>query len=390
MRFAIYTDYPYSIELGEVFGERAFVTFLAEVARLLDGAVVLGRLNPKPGRFRYRLPGWIDFVPLPYYERAVSPLRSGRAMLGALSRFWETLDRVDGAWVLGPHPVAVGFAILTLIRRKRLVLGVRQDYPAYVRARYPGRRWVHVAAFALHRAFHLLSRRHPVVVVGSELARDYRRAGRLLSIAVSLVPERSLSDAAALERRYDGDLRVLSVGRLEAEKNPLLLADILALLNARNSRWRLVICGEGDMRARLEERLKERGVWHCAELCGYVPLDAGLYDLYRTSHLLLHVSWTEGFPQVLVEAFAAALPAVATAVGGVPGLALGAAVLVPPGDAEAAARGLESLAKSEPLRARLTASGLDRARRYTLERESKRVVEFLTTRAPPRHRRLGG
>ena len=48
------------------------------------------------------------------------------------------------------------------------------------------------------------------------------------------------------------------------------------------------------------------------DLRGYLPLDGGLLDLYRGADALLHVSWTEGVPQVLLEAFAAGLPVVAT------------------------------------------------------------------------------
>ena len=50
-----------------------------------------------------------------------------------------------------------------------------------------------------------------------------------------------------------------------------------------------------------------------------MPIDGGLLELYRNSHVFLHVSLDGGFPQVLVEAFASGLPAVATAVGGVAG-----------------------------------------------------------------------
>jgi len=51
----------------------------------------------------------------------------------------------------------------------------------------------------------------------------------------------------------------------------------------------------------------------------------------RFEHLREH---SIGLPQVLFEAFAAGLPVVATEVGGVPTAAAGAALLVPPGDAE--------------------------------------------------------
>ena len=130
---------------------------------------------------------------------------------------------------------------------------------------------------------------------------------------------------------------MLSVGRLETEKNPLLLADVLARSATAAGDWRLLICGEGPMEGELRERLRELGVEDHAELLGYVPIHGGLLDLYRSVNAFLHVSWTEGLPQVLLEAFAAGTPVVATAVGGVPEAAGDAALLIPPGDADAAA-----------------------------------------------------
>ena len=69
--------------------------------------------------------------------------------------------------------------------------------------------------------------------------------------------------------------------------------------------------------------------------------------------MLIQVSFTEGFPQVLVEAFGARLPVVATAVGGVPLVAGDAALLVAPGDADAAARALARVVSDVGLRRRL-------------------------------------
>ena len=82
-------------------------------------------------------------------------------------------------------------------------------------------------------------------------------------------------------------------------------------------------------------------------------------------------------PQVLFEAFAAALPVVATAVGGVADAAGDAALLVPPGDADPPARALERLATDEELRAGLVLAGHARVRDRTLEAECARVARFL-------------
>jgi glycosyltransferase involved in cell wall biosynthesis len=208
------------------------------------------------------------------------------------------------------------------------------------------------------------------------LARNYSRAGRLLSISVSLVRDSDIADAGEAARRsWDGERTVLTVGRLETEKNPLMLAEVLERLDG--SDWRLLICGEGPLAGELRARLRELGVEDRAELLGYVPIHGGLLDRYRAANAFLHVSWTEGMPQVLLEAFASGTPVVATAVGGVPEAAGDAALLIPPGDPNAAARALERLASDPDLRRRLVTAGIERLRGRTLEAQSALVARFL-------------
>jgi glycosyltransferase involved in cell wall biosynthesis len=378
MRLAVYTDYEYRSDGIRRYGQRAFVVFLEALRGQVDRLVLVGRFDPRPGSSHYPLHEDTELVALPHYESLAHPWSVARSLAVSLARFWRLLDDVDTVWVLGPYPHSVALALVTVLRRRRLVLGVRQDMPVYVRSRRPDRRWMHLGADVLEAIWKLLAQRHAVVVVGPELERKYSRAPRLLATTVSLISERDIvqpGDVAA--RPYDGDLTLLTVGRIDAEKNPLLLADILARLTASGRRWRLVVCGEGPLRAQLQARLGELGLLDRVELRGYVPIDAGLLGLYRSSHAFLHVSLTEGFPQVLVEAFASCLPVVATAVGGVPAAADGAALLVPPDDAAAAASALERIVSDTELRGRLIAAGSARAHAGTLEAATGRLVRFL-------------
>jgi glycosyltransferase involved in cell wall biosynthesis len=234
------------------------------------------------------------------------------------------------------------------------------------------------AAWVLEAAFRTLSLLCPVVVVGPALARNYRRARDLYVTTVSLIRDADIvAESTALARDWGAMIEVLSVGRLDAEKNPLLLADILAGLRREDPRWHLTICGDGPMRAALEARLDELGVADGVRLPGYVPIDDGLLEMYRASTAFLHVSWTEGFPQVLVEAFAAGLPVVATAVGGVPAVAEGRARLVAPGLAGAAVAELRGLAENPSRRAAAIRAGLAFAATITLEAQATGLLAFL-------------
>ena len=377
MRGAVYTDYAYHRVGGTVYAERAFAIFLSRLARETERLIVVGRLSAGSENARYALGAGVELVGLPYYERLTDPLPAIRSLAGSLTRFWKALDDVDAVWLFGPHPFAFVFALMAAMRGRRIVLGVRQDTPTYVRNRHPGRRLVHLAADFLDAGFKAIACIWPIVAVGPALARHFSHSRAVLEIAVSLVDEEEMLPVSALEdRSYDGPLTVLSVGRLETEKNPLLLADVLAALRSDGRDWRLVVCGEGSLRGELEQRLRELGVAEHAELRGYVAHES-LTRLYRESDLLLHVSWTEGLPQILFEAFAAALPAVATDVGGIAEAVGDGVELIPAGDAGAAAAALRRLADEPERRRDLVVAGHGLASARTLQAETRRVAELL-------------
>lgn len=374
-RLLVFEDSVYRREGGLVYTDRAFLWFAVHLSERFRSVEVLGRLDPRPGRSYYEVPRSVGFVPLPHYASLSDP-STVPALLRSLRTAWSALGRADVAWLMGPHPVSLLMALAAPLRGTRVVLGVRQDLPTYARHRHPGRRWTHLAADLLEAAWRRLARRSPVVAVGPELAQAYAHAPRVLELGISLVPAAQLS-APATRGSYDGPLQVVSVGRLESEKNPLLLADVLARLREGDDRWRLVVCGEGPMRAELQARLEQLGVAEHAELRGYVPIDGGLRDVYLASSLLLHVSWTEGVPQVLYEAWAAGLPVVATDVGGVRRAAGEAAVLLPPGDAPAAVAALRRVADDPDLREALVSAGRAVARENTMEAALDRLARVL-------------
>lgn len=379
MRLAVYTDYEYHRVGDRVYAERAFALFLGRLRAHVDRLVLVGRLSPGGGGARYAVGDEIELVPLAYYPSLAHPLSVLTALGRSIVVFWRALDEVDCVWLLGPHPFAIVFALLAALRRRRVVLGVRQDLIPYVRSRRPGRRLLLAAAIALESMFKLLARIFPVVTVGPEISRKYRRSRRLLDLTVSLVDAGDIvAPDHALGRSYNGELTILSVGRLETEKNPLMLADVLGLLNADGGRWRLLVCGEGELAGELEARLMELGQADRAELLGYVQFGDRLRDLYRGSHALLHTSWTEGLPQVLPEAFAAGLPAVTADVGGIERAVGDAAILVAPGDPQGAAQALRALAGDAELRERLMRTGLEYAREHTIEAQSYRLARFLS------------
>jgi glycosyltransferase involved in cell wall biosynthesis len=163
--------------------------------------------------------------------------------------------------------------------------------------------------------------------------------------------------------------RVLVVGRLVPRKGVDDAIRAVALLPETE----LLIAGgpaDGAFAAdpevrRLQALVAELGAADRVRLLGSVPHDE-LGPLFRSADAVLCLPWYEPFGIVPLEAMACGVPVVAAAVGGLlDTVADGVTGLhVPPRDPAAAARALGTLLADAPLRRRLAANALRRARRY--------------------------
>jgi len=361
--------------------------FVLGLAERVDELVVFGRVHPVAQRQPYLVAPrpHVRPVPLPYYPRVSDVAALARAVRASRRLFADELERLDAVWLFAPNPLALEFARMALRRRVPVVLGIRQDFPEYIRHRFPGNPLALGAGHALEQSFRRLARRCPTVVVGSELERTFAgRGAPVLSIVVSQIATADLVPVEeALARSWEGELRLLSVGRIEPEKNPVLLVDVLARLRAADDRWRLEVVGEGRETAALSHRAAELGVAGALRLSGYVAAGEPLAERYRSSHAFLHVSLTEGVPSVLFEAQAAGLPVVATDVGGVGSVVdhERTGLLVPPKDARAAAAALDRIAADAELRRTLITSALADAAGRTTDVELDRLIRFIAQHA---------
>ena len=110
---------------------------------------------------------------------------------------------------------------------------------------------------------------------------------------------------------------MLFVGRLEEQKNPLLLVEAFAALRRTVSDVRLVVVGEGGLRHAAEDRARELGVADAIHWSGFRSR-ADMPRLMNGADVLMLPSRFEGMPISVLEALACGLPVVATAVGEVP------------------------------------------------------------------------
>ncbi len=123
--------------------------------------------------------------------------------------------------------------------------------------------------------------------------------------------------ATAAEREGLGlpaDARVIgTVGRLVPEKDHPTLFEAFLLVRRAVPAARLLVVGDGPLRAELEARSRSLGL---ADSVSFLGSRGDVPALYRSMDLLVSTSRWEGLSNVLLEAMAAGVPVVATRAGG--------------------------------------------------------------------------
>ena len=169
---------------------------------------------------------------------------------------------------------------------------------------------------------------------------------------------------------------IVCVARLAPVKNLGLLLSACAILRTRGRRFRCVLVGDGRCREQLETERARLGLTEVVELVGAAE-QLDVLAWWRRATVAVLTSESEGMPLSLMEAAACGVPAIATAVGGVPELIEDGVTgfLTSRGDAEQLAAALERVLGDADLARRLGAAARRRAEeRFTLARQVDRLL----------------
>ena len=291
-----------------------------------------------------------------------------------------------------PHLLAVLRELTTVLRRLDADLLCCHGYKANLLGLLAARR-LGIPVIAVSRGwtaecrrvrlYEALDRRvlrwmDKVVCVSEGQAQKVRRAGvgdgKISVIHNAVRPERFANPDPAYRqqlRRMFGerggpDLTVGAAGRLSPEKGFGVLIDAAAKVLRSGTRGQgsginvgFVLFGDGPLRESLTSQIALHGLQDRFILAGF---RSDLDQLLPHLDLMVLPSYTEGLPNVALEAMAAGVPVVATAVGGTPELIADGQTgfLVPPGDPSALARRIHDAVSGPHVRDRFIRQGRDR------------------------------
>jgi glycosyltransferase involved in cell wall biosynthesis len=173
-----------------------------------------------------------------------------------------------------------------------------------------------------------------------------------------------LQTFAAPPARASGGCRIVCVASLEEVKGHRFLIEACAQLRDRGVEFTCELIGDGPMRASIAEHIASAGLQRRVLLLGGQPRPVVVERLAGADIAVLASHPTasgkrEGIPVALMEAMAAELPVVSTAISGIPELVTSgtSGLLVPSGDAAALADALQQLAGDPELRVRMGRAG---------------------------------
>jgi glycosyltransferase involved in cell wall biosynthesis len=226
-------------------------------------------------------------------------------------------------------------------------------------------RIIHRAAFRLGKA--------TAVAVGQEVARSFLACYGVEPRAV--IPngvDLELFRAAPRGQQWkqahgfsDRDRLVVSVARLDPQKNPLGLIGAFQRALGSDPAWHLLLAGKGTLETQAAGEAARLGI---AGRVHFLGMRQDVPDLLAACDIFALASHWEGMPVAVIEAMAAGLPVAATATGGLSELVEHGTtgLLSPPGNMTALAESLAVLEGNPRMRESLSRSARERAERFGL------------------------
>ena len=351
-------------------GERVHVVFSIDTMSIGGTEMNAVRTAERLDRDRYRL--------------TVVTLRGDGPLAERYERIGVPIVRFPIYSLYGPATLRQGVRLASFLRRERVsIVHCHDQYSNFfttLSARAAGvpaviasKRWLHsplryrISNGIGYRAASkvLANSAH----VAESLATVDRLGAERVVVLPNFVDEAAFTPPSAAERAAwvrelrleDADPVIGIVASLLPIKDHHTLLRATSLLTSRWPRLRLVIVGKGPMLDELQAFARELGIADAVRFAGLRPETPSFHHLFDVSVLC---STSEGFPNSLVEAMAAARPIVATAVGGVRDAVRDGenGLLVPPRDPQRLADAIASLLGDRAGAAEMGRAGARRAR----------------------------
>ncbi len=155
---------------------------------------------------------------------------------------------------------------------------------------------------------------------------------------------------------------------------------------------KFLLVGDGPREEELKKMVSDLGISGHVIFTGFVD---NIPEIYSISDIAVLSSWSEGFPQSIIQAMAAGVPVVATKVGGVPEAVIHGetGLLVDPGDYDALGVSIIRILNDDKLKNKLVGNALEKVKNlftaeHMLEMIEELYIDLTESRSGKTRRRL--
>lgn len=282
---------------------------------------------------------------------------------------WEMVRRSPDVLFIPAHAIP-------LVHPRRTVVTIHDIGFERLPALYPWYdRLYHriVVRFALRRAWRVIV---PSECTKQEIVEVYGiEPGRISVVHHGYDRRYASKEPAASSRKQD---YFLFVGRLEKKKNIVGLLRAFAAYREAGGDHRLVLAGKpGFGFEEIQSVIRDLRCNDAVEFRGWVSPE-GMRGLMQSATAFVFPSLYEGFGLPVLEAFAAGVPVIASAIPALREVAGDAALFVPPYRVDMLVHALHRIARHAELRASLIARGQERLQNFSWDRAAQTTFALLT------------
>uniref|UniRef100_A0A7C3MGL1 Glycosyltransferase n=1 Tax=Dictyoglomus thermophilum TaxID=14 RepID=A0A7C3MGL1_DICTH len=314
------------------------------------------------------LPGWDSIIS--YYRNIIKPIN----FYYIKRKLKKLIDNYDVFWVRLPSPFGLWLGKEAEKNNKFVIYHVAGDIRmAYLSSKYKGIKKIIAQLMGnyLHRKSIQLGKNGVFLCTGSILYNIYKKANKKVFYFIdSTILSKDLKEP---KRSLIEPIKFLYVGRILEEKGIFFLIDAMKELKEKY-KLELHIVGFGKDENKLKQIIKDEDfiIFH-----GFIPQGEKLYEIYSSSDVFVMptINYPEGFPRVILEAWANGLFVISSRVGGIEGLGqdFGNLLFFRPGDKSEFIKKVELILDNSEIRERLRNGILQIQRKIT----SEYMINFL-------------
>ena len=299
-------------------------------------------------------------------ERIISDITPQETTDSRIVNFWRRMGKLHHIWKQEKPDLVLSCAgknnfmtiVSTMFTKTKPVVSVVGE----AKEEYPGK--------LMRVLANLLFPHAAGVVLQTERSRSFfsKRVGKAAVILPNSLNPLFIRSAFQGER----EKRIVSVGRLDANKNHEMMIRTFAKLAAKYPEYTLTIYGDGELRSHLEKLIDSLELSDRAFLPGVI---LNVADEIESASLFLLTSYSEGVSNALIEAMALGLPVIATDVpsGGTVELIEHSenGWIIPTGDEAALEKAMDKLLSDRELAENLGAQARKVQERFAPERVNR-------------------